>query len=68
MCGGRSRGFISFPSVILIIVFTNFLKYIKIYIIIIIIWFAFLIYGNKFDDFLGKCFFNNFSQCSTKKI
>ena len=61
MRGGRSGGFISFPGAILIIIFVNFSKRIKICIIIIVIWFAFLTYGNKFNNFLGKGFFNDFS-------
>ena len=65
MRGGKDRGFVLFPGVILVIMFASFLKRIKIYIIIIIVWFAFLIYGNEFDDFFGKGFFNNFSQWLT---
>ena len=61
MCSSRSGGFVSFPGAILIIIFTNFLKCVKIYIIIIIVWFAFLIYGNELNNLLGKDFFNNFS-------
>ena len=60
MRGGRSEGFISFPSAILIIIFTSFSKRIKIYIIIIIIWFAFLIHGNELNDLFEKGFLNNF--------
>ena len=60
MCGGRSGGFVLFFGVIFIIIFASFLKRIKIYIIIIIIWLAFLIYSNEFNDFFGKGFFNNF--------
>ena len=65
VCGGRSGGFISFLGVIFIIISASFLKRVKIYIIIIIIWLAFLTYGNELDDLLGKGFFNNFSQWLT---
>ena len=65
MCSGRNGGFISFPGVILIIVFTNFLKCIEIYIIIIVVWFAFLTHGNELDDLLRKGSLNDFSQWST---
>ena len=61
MYSGKSGGFVSFPGIILIIIFTNFLKCIKIYIVIIIVWLAFLTYGNELDDFLGKGFLNNSS-------
>ena len=65
MYGGRSEGFISFPGAILIIMFASFLKRIKICIVIIIVWLAFLTHGNKLDNFLGKGSLNNFSQWLT---
>ena len=61
MRGGRSGGFVSFPGAILIIVSASFSKCIKICIVIIIVWLAFLTYGNELDDFLGKGSFNDFS-------
>ena len=65
MCGGRNGGFVSFPGAILIIVFASFSKCIEICIVIIVVWFAFLTYGNELDNFLGKGFFNDFSQWLT---
>ena len=64
MRGGKDKGFISFPSATSIIISANFSKRIKIYIIIIVVWFAFLTHGNELDDLLGKGFFNNFLQRS----
>ena len=68
MCGGKNRGFVSFPGAIFIIIFANFSKCIKIYIVIIVIWFAFLIYGNELDDLFGKGSLNDFLQWSTWKF
>ena len=42
--------------------FASFSKRIEIYIVIIIVWLAFLIYSNELDNLLGKGFFINFSQ------
>ena len=68
MCSGRNGGFVSFPGAILIIISTSFSKRIKIYIVIIIVWLAFLTYGNELDDLLGKGSLNDFSQWSTWKF
>ena len=68
VCGGRNRGFVSLPSVILIIMFASFSECIKIYIVIIIVWFALLTYDNELDDLLGKSSFNDFSQWLTWKF
>ena len=64
MCNGRSGGFILFPGVIFIIISASFSKRIKICIVIIIVWFAFLIHDNKLDDLFGKGVLNDFSQWS----
>ena len=64
MRSGREGEFVLFSGAILIIVSASFSEYIKIYIVIIIIWFAFLTHGNKLNDFLGKGSLNNFSQWS----
>ena len=61
MRGGRSGGFVSFPGAILVIMFANFSKCIKIYIVIIIVWLAFLTHGNKLDNLLEKGSLNDFS-------
>ena len=60
MRGGGDGGFVSFFGAIFVIISASFSKRIKIYIIIIIIWLAFLTYGNKLNDLLGKGFLNNF--------
>ena len=65
MRGGRDRGFVSFPGAILVIMSASFSKRIEIYIVIIIVWLAFLTYGNELDDLLGKGSFNDFLQWST---
>ena len=65
MRSGRDGGFVSFPGAILIIIFANFSKCIEICIVIIVVWFAFLIYGNELDNLLGKGFLNDFLQWLT---
>ena len=65
MCGGKSGEFVIFPGAILIIIIASFSICIKIWIVIIIVWFAFLTHGDKLDDLLGKGSLNNFSQWLT---
>ena len=64
MRSGKDEGFVSFPGSILIIIFTSFSKCIEIYLVIIVIYFTFLTYGNELDNLLGKGSFNDFSQWS----